>query len=148
MLRVVFVRSQKRTPKPKNRTNGAKEFSEQFEGLTGHDPLKQGFSGRSHQKVHPNVRRNLCRKSSLGYLFCPWFCKGARVFFGVCGGGVWGQVQVAGGEVTCLWEMREKGGRGGGVGTGKGTGKSMRTRNKLPFSKLPFGFSLAFPELP
>ena len=33
----------KRTPKPKNRTNSAKEFSEQFEGVTGHYPLKQGF---------------------------------------------------------------------------------------------------------
>ena len=66
------VRSQKRTPKPKNRTNSTKEFSEQFEGVTGHYPLKQGLWGKSHQKVHPKVRRNLCRKSSLGYLFCPW----------------------------------------------------------------------------
>ena len=50
-----------------------KEFSEQFEGVTGHYRLKQGFWGKSHQKVRPKVRRNLCRKSSLGYLFCPWF---------------------------------------------------------------------------
>ena len=56
------VRSQKRTPKPKNRTNSAREFSEQFEGFAGHCRLKQGFWGKSHQKVHPKVRRNLCRK--------------------------------------------------------------------------------------
>ena len=56
-------------PKPKNRTNSAKEFSEQFEGVTGHYPLKQGFWGKSHQKVRPKVRRNLCRESSLRYLF-------------------------------------------------------------------------------
>ena len=59
--------SRKEPQSPKNRTNSAKEFSEQFEGLTGHDPLKQGFWGKSHQKVHPKVRRNHCRKSSLGY---------------------------------------------------------------------------------
>ena len=63
--------SQKRTPKPKNRTNSAKEFFEQFEGVAGHYPLKQGVWGKSQQKVHPKVRRNLCRKSSLGYPFCP-----------------------------------------------------------------------------
>ena len=37
------VRSQKRTPKPKNRKNSTKDFSEQFEGITGHYPLKRGF---------------------------------------------------------------------------------------------------------
>ena len=53
------------------------------------------------------------------------------------------RVQVGGGAGL----MKEKG-RGvgrvwGGVGTGKGTGKSMCTRlSKLPFSKLPFSFSL------
>ena len=30
------LRIQKRTPKPKNRTNNAKEFSEQYEGVTGY----------------------------------------------------------------------------------------------------------------
>ena len=29
--------------KPKIRANGTKEFSEQFEGVTGHYPVKQGF---------------------------------------------------------------------------------------------------------
>ena len=67
-----IIGSQKRSPKPKNRTNSAKEFSEQFAGVSGPYPLKQGFWGKSHQKVHPKVRRNLCRKSSSGYLFCPW----------------------------------------------------------------------------
>ena len=33
----------KRTPKPKNRTNSTKHLSEQFEGGTGHYPIKQGF---------------------------------------------------------------------------------------------------------
>ena len=37
-----FRELQKRTPKPKNRTNSAKELSQQFEGFTGHFPLKQG----------------------------------------------------------------------------------------------------------
>ena len=30
-------------------------FSEQFEGVTGLYPVKQGFWSKSHQKVHPNV---------------------------------------------------------------------------------------------
>ena len=33
----------KRTHKAKNRTNSTKEFSEQFEGLPGHYPVKRGF---------------------------------------------------------------------------------------------------------
>ena len=37
------VRSQKGRTKPKNRTHSAKEFSERFEGITGHCPVKQGF---------------------------------------------------------------------------------------------------------
>ena len=37
------IKGQKRTPKPKNRTNSTKELSEQFDGVTGHDPVKQGF---------------------------------------------------------------------------------------------------------
>ena len=65
------IRSQKRTTKPKNRTNGTKEFSEQFEGVTGRFPVKQGLWGKSHQKVHPNVRQNLCHTVSLWYLVCP-----------------------------------------------------------------------------
>ena len=31
------------THKAKNSTNSTKEFSEQFEGLPGHYPVKQGF---------------------------------------------------------------------------------------------------------
>ena len=38
-----FIRSQKGPTKPKDRTNSTKEFSEQFEGVTGHYPVKQGF---------------------------------------------------------------------------------------------------------
>ena len=49
-----------------------KNFLNNSGGVTGHCPSKQGFWGKSHQKVHPKVRRNLCRKSSLGYLFCPF----------------------------------------------------------------------------
>ena len=67
-----IIKGQKRTPKPKECTNSTKEFSEQVEGDTGHYPVKLGFWGKSHQKVHPKVRQNLCRTSSLGYLFCPW----------------------------------------------------------------------------
>ena len=36
-------RSQKGPTKPKNRTNSTKECSEEFEGATGHYPVKQGF---------------------------------------------------------------------------------------------------------
>ena len=50
--------------------SGAKK-EPQSQKIAGHEPLKQGFWGKSHQKVHPKVRRNLCRKSPLGYLFCP-----------------------------------------------------------------------------
>ena len=61
-------------------------------------------------------------------------------------GGVWGRVQVGGrGWLSLENDGKGKGvGRvGAGVGTGKGTGKSMRTcLSKLPFSKLPFSFSL------
>ena len=62
-----------------------------------------------------------------------------RVPIGVPEGGVWGCVQVGGGGVVCLWEMREKGkgvgNEGNGVGTDKGTGKSMRMRlSKLLFT--------------
>ena len=49
-----------------------KKFFKQFDGVTGQYPVKQGFWGESRQKVHPKVRQNLCRTSSLGYLFCPW----------------------------------------------------------------------------
>ena len=64
-----LLQEPQRTHKPKNRTNNTKEFSEQFEGVTGHYPVKQGFWGKSHQKVHPNVRQNLCHTASLWYLF-------------------------------------------------------------------------------
>ena len=36
-------RGQKGPTKPKIRVNSTKEFSEQFEGVTGHYPVKQGF---------------------------------------------------------------------------------------------------------
>ena len=40
-------------------------------GGYGSLPSKQGFRGKSQQKVHPNVRQNLCRTVSLWYPFCP-----------------------------------------------------------------------------
>ena len=43
-----------------------------FWTIRGHYPIKQGFWGKSRWKVHPKVRQNLCRTSSLGYLFCSW----------------------------------------------------------------------------
>ena len=58
-----FFKGQKWTPKPKNRTNNTKEFSEQFEGTAQEERV---FCGKSHQKVHPKVRKS-------------WSCK----FFGV-----------------------------------------------------------------
>ena len=48
-----------------------KNFLNNSGGLSGHYPVKQGFWGKSHQKVHPNVRQNLCHTVSLWYLFCP-----------------------------------------------------------------------------
>ena len=65
------LKRQKRAPKPKKRTNSTKEFSEQFDGVTGHHPVKKGFWGESCQKVHTKVRQNLCRTSSLGYFSVP-----------------------------------------------------------------------------
>ena len=38
----IIVWGPKRTHKAKNRTNGTKEFSEQFEGVTGHYTVKEG----------------------------------------------------------------------------------------------------------
>ena len=38
-----IIGGQKGPTKPKNRTNSTKEFSEQFEEVTGHYPVKQGF---------------------------------------------------------------------------------------------------------
>ena len=66
------VRSQKGLTKPRNQTNRTKKFSEQFEGVTGHYPIEQGFSGKSHQKVHQNVQQNPCHTVSLWYLLCPY----------------------------------------------------------------------------
>ena len=43
-----------------------------FWTIRRHYPLKQALWGKSHQKVQPKVRQNLCHASSLGYLFCPW----------------------------------------------------------------------------
>ena len=37
-----------------------KNFLNNSRRLPGHYPVKQGFWGKSHQKVHPNVRQNLC----------------------------------------------------------------------------------------
>ena len=52
LLGTVCEEPQKTTPK--NCTNSTKEFSEQFKGTY---PVKQGLSGKSHQKVHPRVRK-------------------------------------------------------------------------------------------
>ena len=41
----------------------------------GHHPMKQGFWGKLHQKVHPKVRVNLCQTSSLWHLF--WWSPGS-----------------------------------------------------------------------
>ena len=65
------VRSQKRTPKPKNRTNSTKEVPEQFEGVTGHCPSKQGFWGKSHQKVHPKFGEIFLAKVLWGTFSVP-----------------------------------------------------------------------------
>ena len=46
-------------------------FLNNSRGLPGHYPVKQGYWGKSRQKVHPNVRQNLCHTVSLWYLFCP-----------------------------------------------------------------------------
>ena len=42
-LYVLLSPPKKGPTKPKNRTNSTKEFSKQFEGVTGHYPVKQGF---------------------------------------------------------------------------------------------------------
>ena len=69
--RGLFSGAEKETPKPKNRTNSAKEFSEQFEGVTGHYPLKQGFLRQIAPENSPESSAKSLLQSSLGYLFCP-----------------------------------------------------------------------------
>ena len=64
-------RIEKRTPKPKNRTNSAKECSEQFEGVTGHSHENKGFEANRTRKFTRKFGEPLCRKSSLGYRLCP-----------------------------------------------------------------------------
>ena len=61
-------RGQKKNPKAKIARTAPKNFLNNSRAL----PNKTRVWGKSHQKVHPKVRRNLCRKSSLGYLCCPW----------------------------------------------------------------------------
>ena len=89
-----FFRSQRKNPKAKKSHQQHQTFSEQFEGVTGHYPLKQGFWGKSQQGatrwgptgpraserkifLREGLRKdlwkplrawNLCRKSSLAYL--------------------------------------------------------------------------------
>ena len=46
----VLYQGQTRTPKPKNRTNSTKQFSEQFDGVAGHYPVKQGFEANRTRK--------------------------------------------------------------------------------------------------
>ena len=46
-----------------------KTFLNNSRGFPVPYPLKQGFWGKSHQKVHPKVRQNLCRKSFFGVPF-------------------------------------------------------------------------------
>ena len=62
-------RAKKRTPKPKNHTNSAKEFSEQIRGGYRSLPIKTRVLRQIAPQNSPKVRRNLCRKNSLGYLF-------------------------------------------------------------------------------
>ena len=66
-----FLRRQKGLTKPKNRTNSTKEFSGQFKKVAGSIPSKTRAWSKSHQKVHPNVRQNLCHRVSLWHLVCP-----------------------------------------------------------------------------
>ena len=42
-----------------------KNFLKNSKGLLGRCPVKQGFWGKSHQKVHLNVRQNLCHTQFL-----------------------------------------------------------------------------------
>ena len=64
-----LTQGSKRNPKAQRIARTAPKI---FWTIRGHYALKQGFSGKSHQKVPPRVRQNLCHTSSLGYLFCPW----------------------------------------------------------------------------
>ena len=62
-------RGQKRTPTPKKKARTApKNFLKNSRALPNKTRV---LRSKSHQKVHPKVRRNLCRESSLGYLSCP-----------------------------------------------------------------------------
>ena len=63
------LKGKRKNPKPKE---SHEQHQRIFWTARGYYPIKKGFWGKSRQKVHPKVRQNLCRKSSLGYLFCPW----------------------------------------------------------------------------
>ena len=70
LVRTLF-QGPKRTHKAKNSCEQQQRIFWTIRGVTGHYPVKQGFWGKSQQKVHPNVRQNLCHTVSLWYLFCP-----------------------------------------------------------------------------
>ena len=57
-----------KNPKPKK---SREQYQRIFWTIRGHYPIKQGFWGKSHQKVHPKVRRNLCRKVLCGTFSVP-----------------------------------------------------------------------------
>ena len=67
----------------KSQKTAPNNYLNTLRGLPGHYPVKQGFWGKSHQKVHPNVRQYLCHTVSLWYLFCPrtWEAASSRVIW-------------------------------------------------------------------
>ena len=75
-----FSQEPKKNPKAKKSHEQRQRIFWTIRGAYRSLPIKTRFWGKSHQKVHPKVRRNLCRNSSLGYLFCPWFSAAQKFF--------------------------------------------------------------------
>ena len=63
--RAVLVKRPKRTPNPRTARTAQKNFPKNSRGLPNKTRVLRQIA---HQKVHPNVRQNLCATFSLGYL--------------------------------------------------------------------------------
>ena len=60
--------------KPKNRTNSAKEFFEQFEGVAGQCPVKQGFLRQIAPESSPG-RSAKSLSDSHSFFVAPFLCE-------------------------------------------------------------------------
>ena len=74
------IRGQKRRTKPKIRANSTKEFSEQFEGVVGHYPVKQGFEANRTRKFTQTFGKSLSHSFFVVPFLSPKVFEGSSVF--------------------------------------------------------------------